>query len=642
MDNSTQPSQSSRFFIAAALSLAVLFGWSYFFAPKPQPENANTAQNPANTAQTPAPIVQQTPVQTQQTQTVAVTPDNIPNKVITIRSPFYQVKLDTRGALATSWILIKNVSRKGERELWAEGSNENNKIPLELISQEGLARTPREAPFRLSVGDAGLDSFLNERNYQVSTGEETVELSGSDSKQIDFTLKDETGLEVTKSFVFHADSYVTDLAVKISRNGQTIPNTKLLIGSNVGDQGIKHHDGYYRIETEAVAQVKDIVDRHVVSAITDKKEDAGRLTIGGEVDWAGIGDSYFAMAAVPAQPMQGLEYRASKYEVEVEPFYDGIFAWITRKQTTKITRHLLTAYVPVNADGSTNRIYTGSKDYFTLSDYDQKLSQSVGRTIAIDDLINFSWYAWFRSIIKPISIGLVWCLSTINSFVHNFGLSIIIFTLIFYSIFFPIRWWQSKSFKKAQANAPKMKEIQDRMKDLQKKGVPADDPRMRQIQMEQLKLTKDAIPVAGCLPLLLQMPLFLALYVAVTIALDFRQASFLWLPDLSAADPWHILNFLFAGSMAGAMVLTPTTPAITPEQQVQQKMMTYLMPLMMLWLMWSVPAGLLLYWFFGNIVSFVQQFFINRMNKTNEPPKQEIVATVPKNVKKVKPKFSTS
>ena len=642
MDNSTQPSQSSRFFIAAALSLAVLFGWSYFFAPKPNPENANTAQNAANTAQTPAPIVQQTPVQTQQTQTVAATPDNIPNKVITIRSPLYQVKLDTRGALATSWILIKNVSRKGERELWAEGSNENNKIPLELISPAGLARTPGETPFRLSVGDAGLDSFLNERNYQVSTDAETFELSGSDSKQIDFTLKDETGLEVTKSFVFHADSYVTDLAVKIARNGQTIPNTKLLIGSNVGDQGIKHHDGYYRIETEAVAQINDIVDRHVVSSITDKKEDAGRLTVGGEVDWAGIGDSYFAMAAIPAQPMQGLEYRASKYEVEVEPFYDGIFAWITRSKTTKITRHLLTAYVPVNADGSTNRIYTGSKDYFTLSEYDEKLSQSAGRTIAIDDLINFSWYTWFRKIIKPISIGLVWCLSTINSFVHNFGLSIIIFTLIFYSIFFPIRWWQSKSFKKAQANAPKMKEIQDRMKDLQKKGVPADDPRMRQIQMEQLKLTKDAIPVAGCLPLLLQMPLFLALYVAVTIALDFRQASFLWLPDLSAADPWHILNFLFAGSMAGAMVLTPTTPAITPEQQVQQKMMTYLMPLMMLWLMWSVPAGLLLYWFFGNIVSFVQQFFINRMNKTNEPPKQEIVATVPKNVKKVKPKFSTS
>ena len=90
-----------------------------------------------------------------------------------------------------------------------------------------------------------------------------------------------------------------------------------------------------------------------------------------------------------------------------------------------------------------------------------------------------------------------------------------------------------------------MKEIQDRLKDLQKKGVPADDPRMRALQMEQLKMTKNALPLGGCLPMLLQFPLLIALYVAVTISLDFRQATFLWLPDLSAGDPFHILEFSF-------------------------------------------------------------------------------------------------
>ncbi|HMS42123.1 MAG TPA: YidC/Oxa1 family membrane protein insertase, partial [Pyrinomonadaceae bacterium] len=95
-------------------------------------------------------------------------------------------------------------------------------------------------------------------------------------------------------------------------------------------------------------------------------------------------------------------------------------------------------------------------------------------------------------------------------------------------------------------------------------------------------------------------------------------------------------------SMVLSMKFTPTAPAVTPEQQMQQKMMTYLMPVMMLWVMWSAPAGLLLYWFFGNIVSFGQQMIINRTNKTDEPPKEEIVDSMPKNVKKVKPKLSTS
>ncbi len=205
-----------------------------------------------------------------------------------------------------------------------------------------------------------------------------------------------------------------------------------------------------------------------------------------------------------------------------------------------------------------------------------------------------------------------------------------------------MRWYQSKSFKKASGNAPKMKDLQERLKEMQKKGIPADDPRMRELQMEQLKMTKDALPIGGCLPMLLQFPLLIALYTAVTIAIGFRQAPFLWLPDLSAGDPWHILEFAFALSMILSMKFTPQAAVVTPEQQMQQKMMTYLMPAMMLWIMWSAPAGLLLYWFSGNIVSFVQQIIINKMNKPGDPTATEIVPSVPSNAKKIKPKFSTT
>jgi YidC/Oxa1 family membrane protein insertase len=145
-----------------------------------------------------------------------------------------------------------------------------------------------------------------------------------------------------------------------------------------------------------------------------------------------------------------------------------------------------------------------------------------------------------------------------------------------------------------------------------------DDPEMRKLQMEQLKMTKDAVPIGGCLPMILQFPLLIALYITVSIYLGFRQESFLWLPDLSSGDPYHILEFAFAISMVLSFKFSPTTPAVTPEQQMQQKMMTYLMPIMMLWIMWAAPSGLLLYWFTGNIFMFGQQMLINWMNNRAE------------------------
>jgi YidC/Oxa1 family membrane protein insertase len=620
------------------LAMAVFFGWSYFFVPKkPVQDNVNTAQAVVNNTVAPTPEIAQNPGN--QPQTVVSTPDTTPNKTITIKTPLYQVKLDSKGALATSWILIKNKSPKGETLLFADGSTENEKKPLELIAPESLNRNPREIPFRLATGDPNIDNFINERNYNISVNEEIVELSENQTKQIDYVLRDEaSGLEVAKSFVFNADSYVSDLQVKLTKNGQVVP-AKLLIGASIGDHGINHHN-YYHIESEGVAFVNGDTERHLAASIADKGEDTGRLAVNGELNWAGVGDAYFAMAAIPATKTNGLEYRASKYEVTTKPFYDGIFSWVLRTPTVKETRHLLTAYVPISTDGSANKIYTGTKDYFVLSEYNKILTDAVGRPIDIEDFVNFSSYAWFRAIIKPITVPILSALNFLNSFTNNYGLAIIVFTFFFYSLLFPMRWYQSKSFKKASGNAPKMKEMQDRLKEMQKKGIASDDPRMRELQMEQLKLTKDALPIGGCLPMVLQFPLLIALYTAVTISIGFRQATFLWLPDLSAADPYHFLEFGFAFSMILAMKFTPQAAVATPEQQMQQKMMTYFMPVMMLWIMWSAPAGLLIYWLFGNIVSFVQQIIINRINKSDEPPKEETVTTVLS--PKTKPKLSMS
>lgn len=647
MENSKQSNQV-RFFIAAALSMAVLFGWSYFFAPKkPVTDNANTAQventNSAQTAQNQQPQAPISPTANVTPQTAAVQDEN-PAKTLTIKSPLYEIKLDAKGALATSWILLKNKNEKNDTDIFADGSNKDIKKPLQLISQDLVNKNPREIPFRLSTGDQNLDESLNNRNYQISVSEDTIELNAGQEKQIDFILRDSaSGVEAVKTFIFRADSYVSDLNLKLTKNGQPVPNTKLLIGASISDHAVPHHS-LYHIESEAVASVNGDIYRHQGASYKYDVSNNSTNIVEGNVDWAGVGDTYFAMTAIPNAPVQGLEYRAFKYEVDIEPYFYSIFSWILRNPTTRETRHLMTAYVPVSADGSTTKIFTGPKDYFLLSQLNKDLSQSVGRTIDIEDTINFSNYWWFRWFTKPLSIPILYSLNFLNNFTHNYGVSIVLFTLFFYSLLFPLRWSQSKSFKKAQKNAPKMKEIQDRMNELKKQGVPLDDPRMREVQMEQLRMMKGAVPLGGCLPMLLQFPLLIAFYTAVTVSLPIRQASFMWLPDLSAGDPYHVLEFAFAISMILSMKFTPTAAVVTPEQAMQQKMMTYLMPVMMLWIMWSAPAGLLLYWFTGNIIMFGQQMLINRINKTDEPPTQEVVETVPKSAKKVKskPKLSTS
>jgi len=620
--------------------MVVLFGWSYFFAPQKPAVNSNTAENAGQTAQpqptTAAPIA--TPAAP---ETAAATPDTTPNRIVTIRSPLYEVKLDSKGAVATSWIILRNQGPKGDFPVYGDGSTSANEKPLQLISDEALRHSPRDVPFRLSVDDPNLTKLLNDRNYQISAAEETVTLAAGEQKQIDFTLTDASGAEVKKSFVFRGDSYIADLAVSLKQNGQTVPNTKLVIGASIGDQAVNHHT-FYQIESEAVAAINGDITRHQgYYSFTYGADNRASLADQGTVDWAGVGDAYFAMAAIPATQVQGVEYRAFRYDVQTEPFYENIFRWAVRSPKTSETRHLVSAYVPINADGSVSRIYTGSKDYFLLSALNDTLTKDVGRPIAIVDLINFSNYWWLRWVTKPLSIPILYALNFFNGLTHNYGVAIIVFTFLFYSLLFPLRWSQSKSFKKAAGNAPKMKDIQDKIKDLQKKGVPVDDPRMRELQMQQLKMTKDALPIGGCLPMLLQFPLLIAFYTAVTVSLEVRQASFLWLPDLSAADPWHLLEFAFAFSMVLSMKFTPTAPAVSPEQQMQQKMMTYLMPVMMLWVMWTAPAGLLLYWFFGNVVSFGQQMLINKMNKPTVPPEAELVSSVPKSAKKVKQKAGT-
>jgi YidC/Oxa1 family membrane protein insertase len=635
-DSNNKQDFQKRFLIAILLSVGILAGWTYFFPPaKPTPNanNSNTEQTaaaqptPAQTA-APAPAV---PYQVPQT---AQTGQNAPQKNIVVESPLYKVTLDARGAVPVSWILKSHLASNGDnkaKDLYSIASTKENPVPLELISQKGLESSPREVPLRVITGDPNVDVAVNENVYQASA--DSVELSGSEIKTIEFTQADAaSGLEISKKFTFRADSPVSDLQVKIMRGGQAVPNARLVIGPSIGDQGIKKHY-FYRSEADAVAATPETIERRQPASIVDKP-----ALINAATDWAAVGDAYFAMAVIPHQQAPGVEFTSVKYDQDIPAgVHEGqtLFQWIMRTNDLKETRHLTNALLPIAADDSVNKVFVGAKDHFAFADVNKQVNDGLGRTVDLENLINYGWWYYVRILLRPIAQPILWSIAFLNHVTGSYGLAIILFTMVLYSLLFPLKMRSSKSMKNAQKHQPRMKEIQDQLKKLK-----SDDPKARELQMEQLKLMKDANFIGGCLPMMLQIPFFIALYTSITISQDFRLASFLWLPDLSASDPFHLLEFGMAGSMVLSMMFAPATPAMTPEQQMQQKMMSYMMPVMMLYVLWGAPAGLLLYWFVGNLVTFGQQMILNRMNKSGGAPAGE-----EKNVtaaKKMKPKLSAS
>jgi YidC/Oxa1 family membrane protein insertase len=642
--------QQQRFILALVASAAVLILWSYLFPPVKPPLNANANANanaqpspPGSPQPTSQPTAQSKPSVTPGTAQAAASPtpavDNTPQRKLHIVTPLYEATLDTRGAVATSWILKKNKSTG--RGIFAASSTRNNPKPLELITTPpaGIAPDQLFQPLRLVTGDAALDGALASRNFKTGggsaeSGDETIDVPSA-SKRIDFVLHDDaTGLDATKSITFFADRYSVEIEVKLSRNQQPVSQVSLAIGPSIGDQGIDKYTFYlYAPEGIAVvngaAQRINAVEVHSdrvntglinrllegisVKAVVNKPVDHEKVD--GGVQWAGVGDTYFAMIAVPPKPLAGLEYRTVSYEQKVNDKPEQ--------------RMLITALVPVPTDGSKTALYVGAKDHRLLDEAGKEIAKAGGPQVDLGEAINYGFLAWMR---RSLAVPILFSINALQRLTGSYGVAIILFTIFIYSLFFPLKWQSSRKMKKAQKYAPRMKELQATLK-----GMKQSDPRMKELQMEQLRLMKEANPLGGCLPLLIQMPFLFALYSAITISIDFRQATFLWIPDLSGPEPYflyflRILPIMFTGSMIVLQLLTPQ-PSADP---LQRKMMAVGMPLFMLYILWSAPAGLLLYWLVGNIVGFLQQFIINRLTKEEPPPPEEKGAKK-KPPKKLKP-----
>ncbi len=310
-----------------------------------------------------------------------------------------------------------------------------------------------------------------------------------------------------------------------------------------------------------------------------------RETPQGAPSWMGFSDNYWLGALIKG------DGQAST--AGFDSLGDGLFRAVLRYETQTI---------PAGGTLSeTTRLFAGAKDSVILDKYEDSGITLFGKAI--------SW-GWFEILEKPI----LWLLRTLNGLASNFGVAIILLTVVIRALLFPIAQKQFASMAVMKALQPKMKAIQERYKD--------DKPVQQQKIMELYKEEK-ANPLAGCLPMIIQIPIFFALYKVLLLSIEMRHEPFLWIKDLSAPDPAKILNlfgllpfdvpgFLGIGILAILLGVTMwLTFRMNPTvmDPVQQQIFS-LMPWILMFVMAPFAAGLLIYWVTNNLLTLAQQKYL--------------------------------
>ncbi|HNH08607.1 MAG TPA: YidC/Oxa1 family membrane protein insertase, partial [Leptospiraceae bacterium] len=235
-----------------------------------------------------------------------------------------------------------------------------------------------------------------------------------------------------------------------------------------------------------------------------------------------------------------------------------------------------------------------------------------------------------QGLTTPFRNGIVWVLKKMYEYaIPNFGWCIIVFAILFKVAFYPLNQKQAESMKKMQELSPLLKEINEKY---------ADDPKEKQAKTLELYQKNKVNPASGCLPMIVQIPIFIALYTAFSDTIDLWKSPFLWIKDLSEPDTvWQTANFYGFGAVS--LNVLPLIMVGTQFFQMQmtstagsdpnQKTMMYMMPFIMLFFFWSMPSGVTMYWTIQNILSIVQQVYTNKFVETKKnAPKKSAAATV--------------
>ena len=425
-------------------------------------------------------------------------------------------------------------------------------IPVQLVYPNGQFPGPLTVQIK---GNEAETQRLRQGNFQVQKDFNELDESHPTGKVLLTHSSSESDLWIQKELTFHYDSYVVDIIIRTRGISSDID---VLLGTNFGV--VEWAQGFIGLLGSAW-MVGDEMEKLSPDA------DAPILRRDGPVKWLALQDKYFMSVFIP-ENANGLY---SKLETEMVVSAGMSFPGGSGEQVHK------------------TKLYAGPKKYDVLKSFE----------IGLEDTIDFGWFIYGSwSIVKAVAKPLFSVLRFIYDYTHNYGVAIILLTLGIKLLFVPLQYKSYKSMQGMQTIQPKVLALQEKFKDNKEK-----------LNQELMKLYKEhkVNPVGGCLPMVLQMPVFVALFNILYMTIDLRQAPFmLWVTDLSAQDPYYVLPVLMGISMVVQQKIMPTTMDPT-----QAKMMMIL-PVGLTFLFVTFPAGLVLYWVTNNVLTVTQQFVTDR------------------------------
>ena len=430
--------------------------------------------------------------------------------------------------------------------------------PFRLLENNNLRRYVAQSGL---IGPDGIDASGNRARY-ASQGV-TNNDDGSHTLTLAWTGNDSLGMQVYKRFTAHDDRYDVDVSFDIRNGGSSVASVTSFAQLKRDNTQAPDGNTGFGVSPYLGAALTQPDERYTKLSFSDLSDEpfSKRLPAG----WVAILQHYFVSAWIPSQQTSH-DYFASQLSNG-----DNVIGY--KNQNVDIA--------PGSAATITQTLYVGPKDQVALAALAENL----------DLVIDYGWLWWLA---QP----LFWLLTLIQQFVINWGLAIIALTIVIKLIFFRLSAASYKSMAKMRTVQPKIQSIRDQY---------ADDKAKQQQAMMELWKKEKINPMGGCLPMLIQMPVFIALYWVLLESVELRHAPFiLWIEDLSAMDPYFVLPILMGISM---WLMQRPNPA--PPDPMQAKIMMY-MPIAFTFLMMWFPAGLVLYWLCNNLLSFAQQYVVTR------------------------------
>jgi len=539
--------ENKRLILALVLSFLVLVLYQVIFMKnKPQPEAQPQPQKPALIEKQAQPTAE---------ETLPTPPAQAPEKENKIgearRYEEIKAQVEEQVVIDTSLYRAVWTNRGASLRSWKLKMHRNEqKEELELVSRR--ASEVGRYPFFLETQDANLDQVLNNNLFVPSV--RSLSLEDGEKGEVRFEYSDRINIKIDKVFIFYGGKYDFDIRIDLWKDGQKI-EPRLIWGPGIGDPFVTGKRQQFGGGAGVAVFAADKVYR------MDERKYKSEANAFNFANWAAFEDNYMAALFV-TPPQQG----AALFEREGEDKNYFFF---------------LSVSLPEKA-------YIGPKEFDSLKEFGHSAKK----------LINFGFFGAITEVLL-ISIKFI------HRYVPNWGFSIIILTLIIKILFFPLTYSSTRSMAKMQELQPKIKALRAKYKKAKQ-----DIAQRRQMNEEMMKLYKEhgINPAGGCLPMLIQIPVFWGFFRLLVVAVELRQSPFiLWIKDLTVHDPYYVTPVLMGITQYISQKMTPT--AADPAQA---KMML-IMPAVMTIFFMNFQAGLVLYWLTNNVLQIGQQYLMNRM-----------------------------